>query len=92
MACRRGHIDVRLVLMLVFSDIAFKGVLSMDGLQGSYSMEEASWIGISLEAKELIRRLLSVDPVARPTASEVQFLNSLLFLSGDFLLSNLHHS
>ena len=43
----------------------------MDGLQGSYSMEELSWRGISLEAKELIKRLLSVDPSARPTAREV---------------------
>lgn len=43
----------------------------MQILTGSYSMEEESWRGISHEAKQLIRRLLSVDPFARPTAREV---------------------
>lgn len=34
-------------------------------------MEEESWGCISLEAKELIRGLLSVDPFVRPSAAEV---------------------
>lgn len=41
------------------------------GLQGAYNMDEESWGGISEEAKELTRRLLSVDPFARPSAVEV---------------------
>ncbi|KAG0609219.1 hypothetical protein M758_8G167300 [Ceratodon purpureus] len=57
-------------------------------LTGAYSMEEVSWRGISLEAKELIRRLLSVDPFARPTARE---LLSHPWVSGDVATRELIH-
>jgi calcium-dependent protein kinase len=41
------------------------------GMQGSFDLDEESWGGISLEAKQLIKRLLSVDPLCRPSATEV---------------------
>lgn len=46
-------------------------------MTGSYSMDEHSWGGISSEAKALIRRLLSVDPYARPSAGEVCSMQTL---------------
>jgi serine/threonine protein kinase len=51
------------------------------GVQGAYTMDEDSWRGISSEAKELIRRLLAVNPAARPSANEVYniFCENLLF-------------
>lgn len=41
------------------------------GMQGSFDLDEESWGGISLEVKQLIKRLLSVDPLCRPSATEV---------------------
>ena len=56
-------------LVCVLSMWPIKGVAY--GLQGVYTMDEVSWRGISVEAKELMNRLLTVDPSARPSASEV---------------------
>lgn len=39
-------------------------------------MEEESWRGVSFEAKDLIRRLLSVHPFARPSAREVYVIHN----------------
>lgn len=51
-------------------------------------MDEESWGGISEEAKELTRRLLSVDPFARPSAVE---LLSHPWVSGDTASKELIH-
>lgn len=57
-------------------------------LTGAYSMEEESWGCISLEAKELIRGLLSVDPFVRPSAAE---LLSHPWVSGESATRELIH-
>mmetsp|Transcript_83599 Transcript_83599/g.258511 ORF Transcript_83599/g.258511 Transcript_83599/m.258511 type:complete len:598 (-) Transcript_83599:107-1900(-) len=40
-------------------------------LEGSFSFEDPVWVGVSEEAKELIRGLLVVDPAKRLTAAQV---------------------
>ncbi|KAG0557046.1 hypothetical protein KC19_11G098700 [Ceratodon purpureus] len=57
-------------------------------LTGVYTMDEVSWRGISVEAKELMNRLLTVDPSARPSASEVL---SHPWVSGDTASRELIH-
>lgn len=51
-------------------------------------MDEDSWRGISSQAKDLIRRLLSVDPYNRPSAAE---LLSHPWVSGDTASRQLIH-
>ncbi|KAF8367983.1 rskn-1, partial [Pristionchus pacificus] len=40
--------------------------------EGAYSMEGAVWTKISDQAKDLVRRLLHVDPHKRPTARQIE--------------------
>lgn len=37
-------------------------------VSGKFSFPEEEWAGVSIEAKNLIKRMLNLDPKKRPTA------------------------
>jgi serine/threonine protein kinase len=39
-------------------------------LSGKYSINEPEWQDVSLDAKDLVKQLLTYDPVKRPSALE----------------------
>ncbi|KAJ8959052.1 hypothetical protein NQ318_022307 [Aromia moschata] len=40
-------------------------------IQGAYKMEEADWQGVSYEARDLVKRMLTVNPQTRITIDEI---------------------